>query len=455
MNLLNLIEKYVKMRKASSTKGGEWHGPCPFCGGNDRFHVWPDQNEGKGGFWCRACNRGGDAINFLREKEGLTYQEACAELNIHIDANAPRREYTPQEFQPRQCDDPAQQWQERAEKLIAWGQENLKKYPAVIDWLSSRGITQAAAEQYRLGWNPGENGKDMFRARSAWGLEEILKENGKPKMLIIPRGLIIPYIAGGIIQRVKIRRPEEHRTERWDLPYFVLPGSSQATMIIGTDRAAFVVVEAELDAIACVSAQPYAGAVAVGSSHAKPDAAAYAIIQGATQILNALDYDRAGSGAGKWWSDHCGDKCERRPVPQGKDPGEAYKMGTPLGEWIKRGVRPDIKVSIQTSGNKPHGTSAPPVPQRPQALDIDAIAAERGISPLVVELWQLLRRNPMVKIIKRKDGNFKFMKNGRLGIGENDNGGRIHDLVVREPDVFEFILGHEAEEIDGRNFIRM
>lgn len=451
MNLLNLTERYVKMRKASSTKGGEWHGPCPWCGGNDRFHVWPEQNEGRGGFWCRSCNKGGDAITFLREKEGLTYHEACAELNIRIEENAPRREHRPPEFQPRQCDDPAQQWQEHAEKLVTWGQENLKKNQAIIEWLAARGIDRAAAEQYRLGWNPGENDKDLFRARKAWGLDEILKENGKPKMLIIPRGLVIPYITDGIIQRVKIRRPEEHRTEKWDLPYYVLPGSSQTTMIIETGRQAFVVVESELDGIACATAQSYAGAIVVGSSHAKPDAAAYAILQGATQILNALDYDKAGTGAGKWWSEHWAHKCDRWPVPQGKDPGEAYKLGTDLGKWIERGVCPKVKVAIQGGGRKAPGTDAQPAPQpqRPRGIDMDAIAAERGISPLVVELWQLLRKNPAVKIINRKNGGFSLLRNGKPGVG-----GRIHELIVREPVVFDYILEHEDEELDGRNFIK-
>lgn len=29
----------------------EWHGPCPTCGGTDRFIVWRD----RGNYWCRQC----------------------------------------------------------------------------------------------------------------------------------------------------------------------------------------------------------------------------------------------------------------------------------------------------------------------------------------------------------------------------------------------------------------
>ena len=38
-------------------KGHERHGPCPLCGGRDRFVVWPDANRA----WCRQCNEGGSA----------------------------------------------------------------------------------------------------------------------------------------------------------------------------------------------------------------------------------------------------------------------------------------------------------------------------------------------------------------------------------------------------------
>jgi hypothetical protein len=36
--------------------GGEWIGPCPVCGGKDRFAINPSK-----GLWnCRGCGRGGE-----------------------------------------------------------------------------------------------------------------------------------------------------------------------------------------------------------------------------------------------------------------------------------------------------------------------------------------------------------------------------------------------------------
>ena len=78
MNTLDLAMKNVVLKKASGTNGGEWQGPCPACGGDDRFHVWPEQNEGKGAYWCRGCGKTGDNIQYLRDFCGLSFRDACA-----------------------------------------------------------------------------------------------------------------------------------------------------------------------------------------------------------------------------------------------------------------------------------------------------------------------------------------------------------------------------------------
>jgi hypothetical protein len=39
MNILDLAEKHVDLKRVASTKGGEYAGPCPGCGGDDRFRV--------------------------------------------------------------------------------------------------------------------------------------------------------------------------------------------------------------------------------------------------------------------------------------------------------------------------------------------------------------------------------------------------------------------------------
>lgn len=53
-------------------KPPELAGPCPVCGGTDRFGV----NIKKQMFYCRKCDVGGDVITFVRHVDGCTFKEA-------------------------------------------------------------------------------------------------------------------------------------------------------------------------------------------------------------------------------------------------------------------------------------------------------------------------------------------------------------------------------------------
>ena len=450
MNTLDLASRKVNLKKVASTHGGEWQGPCPACDGKDRFHVWPLQNEGKGSYWCRSCGKAGDNIQFLIDFEGMNFKEACEYLQINPHREVEKIPPSKPQYTPVAHRNPVQLWQEKAEKFLTWSQERLQENKEVMDWLAARGISAAAAKTARLGWNPGENGKDIFRTRKAWGLPELFKEDGRPRMLWLPQGLVIPYIIDGVLQRLRIRRPEGEPR------YYVIPGSSMSTMIISADRRAFVVVESELDAIACASSCELAGAVAVGTLEGKPDAAAHEALQNSVQILNALDFGDTGGGkkaaerAMKWWSSTYGDKCDRWPTPKGKDPGEAYAMGIDLGRWITGGLPPVLTITGASSETTiSPGDSPDRKIKRTSNLtqqQMAEIAAEKGLSPQVLELWGLLRANPGVKIINNAD-NFTILRNGKYVRG------RINHLVFREPEVSDHILNHEAEEIDGNNLV--
>lgn len=466
MNTLDLASRRVELRKASSTHGGEWQGPCPACGGTDRFHVWPEQNEGRGGYWCRGCGKTGDNIQFLRDFEGLSFRDACARLNItvpdrpdhHSPGSGSSPAHTKPEFKPETHPAPADLWQEKAEKLVAWSQENLAGNKDVLAWLAGRGIDADTAYYYRLGWNPGENGKDLYRPRKAWGLPELLRDDNRPKALLIPRGLVIPYIVGGVIHRIRIRRPEAHRTKEWSTPYHVLSGSSMATMILARDRRAFLVVESELDGIAVAAATPLVGAVALGSVSAKPDVEVSAVLRSALQILNALDYGDMGGGAKAasraiaWWTENFR-HCDRWPVPKGKDPGEAVRLGIDLARWIEAGLPPALTIGNVRGledGVIPPGMTRGISPLASAIENVNKALAETSrildLAPAVLELLGLLRKNPSVKIINTP-GRYTVLRDGKYV------GGRINELVFRDAAVMDYIASHPAAEIDGTNLI--
>lgn len=52
--------------------GGEHVGPCPECGGRDRFSI----NTRKGVFWCRRCENKGDAIALVMWLQRLSFPKA-------------------------------------------------------------------------------------------------------------------------------------------------------------------------------------------------------------------------------------------------------------------------------------------------------------------------------------------------------------------------------------------
>jgi len=61
-----------QQKRAASTNGGEWGTPCIWCGGDDRFRVWPRHPDGPRA-WCRRCGRGGDAFDLINELQGLGF----------------------------------------------------------------------------------------------------------------------------------------------------------------------------------------------------------------------------------------------------------------------------------------------------------------------------------------------------------------------------------------------
>lgn len=72
INLIDLAERHSELRKESTL---ERSGPCPKCGGADRFHVSAEW------FFCRQCHpTRGDAIEWVQWLDGLSFVEAVAQL---------------------------------------------------------------------------------------------------------------------------------------------------------------------------------------------------------------------------------------------------------------------------------------------------------------------------------------------------------------------------------------
>jgi DNA primase len=71
------IEREIERRGFKLRRVGVEHiGPCPQCGGEDRFAI----NTKKQLFNCRGCGIGGDVIQLVEHLDGVDFNTACSQL---------------------------------------------------------------------------------------------------------------------------------------------------------------------------------------------------------------------------------------------------------------------------------------------------------------------------------------------------------------------------------------
>jgi putative DNA primase/helicase len=63
------------------------HGPCPICGGRDRFRF--DDRDGTGSYYCNQCGPG-PGLLLLRKPHNWDFKTACDEVDKIIGTNPPR-----------------------------------------------------------------------------------------------------------------------------------------------------------------------------------------------------------------------------------------------------------------------------------------------------------------------------------------------------------------------------
>jgi putative DNA primase/helicase len=62
------------------------HGPCPLCGGRDRFRF--DDRNGEGTYYCNQCGAG-TGLLLVRKLHNWTHREACAAVDRLIGTDRP------------------------------------------------------------------------------------------------------------------------------------------------------------------------------------------------------------------------------------------------------------------------------------------------------------------------------------------------------------------------------
>lgn len=356
----------------------EWASACPCCGGKDRCSIWPHEQEGRGYYWCRQCDVKGDGIQLLRDYASMSYGDACKRVGVAPVANLkapaipkskivePFQAVSGQLGQLEGVD--RDKWQIHAAKLVTWGTECLLRAPEHMAWLAARGLDEDAVQRYRLGFNPGERGRNcIIRPRESWGLPSVLKDNGKPKKLWLPRGIIVPQIMLGpdgadLVERVRIRRLDVDRQEfRPEHKYHVVEGSSMDLLWLPCtaqhDTGVVVVQETELDSymLHAVAGDLTSCLASMTSNIRNMSTAVFERLKNASCILVALDCDKAGAeGWPRWRATF--PRARRWPVPMGKDAGEAFGAGLDLRLWVQAGMPEGLRLAMP-AGQAPDMTS--------------------------------------------------------------------------------------------------
>lgn len=319
-DLFDLISRDVVLKKVANTHGGEFAGACPFCkAGVDRLRVWP--NSHKPGWWCRMCDRKGDAIDYLRA-HGYSYVDACKQLGQPVER---RSDAHPFVAPPVVCAVPSNQWRECAAGFVFWAQGHIEQ---ALPYLTGRGLTEQTIRKAGLGYNPAQR----ECSRSKWGMDAD-KEYGDRFWL--PQGIVIPSYADGALWRVQIRR--EIVRDNQDR-YKTVTGSSN--VLYGADslqpsRPA-VLVEGPFDALAVQQAAGDLAAVAASGTSGARHIRWITHLALASQALIALDADAAGDHAARFWLD---------ALPRGKrwrpyydDPAQMLQDGQDVRGWVLAGL---------------------------------------------------------------------------------------------------------------------
>ncbi len=335
MTILELAHQIgLNPKWVASTGGGEYHSACPTCGGTKRFYMHPSKQMSKcmGAYRCRECGIHGDAIEFARRFLNLSFQEAAQTVNaIIIEKTISPTFKKSYSSQITKLKPPPEKWISDASDFVEQAHQRLLHRKDILNFLASRGIPINVVIRHKLGWSE----KDEYFSRPDWGLDKQLNDNGKARLLWIPKGIVIPSIEpSGKVVRLKIRRCDWKKGD--ELPkYVAISGSMNGLNLIGnTTHNSMLVVESELDGYATENAvSDFAFVIAVGSNTKNPDNLTDNLAKNKTHLCILHDNDDAGRVMLRKWQ-QLYPHAKGYTTPIGKDIGEAIEQGLNIRSWI-------------------------------------------------------------------------------------------------------------------------
>lgn len=163
-DIVEVVSDYVHLVK----RGRNYMGLCPFH--NEKTPSF-SVNSARNFCYCFSCKKGGSPVNFIMEKEGLSYHDALLHLANKYNIKVEEKELS---------DDERRQLNEREALMVAneWAAAQMQKAlrdteegrDIGLQYFYQRGVTDEAIKTFRLGYN-SDSGHAIADAAKLSGMD--------------------------------------------------------------------------------------------------------------------------------------------------------------------------------------------------------------------------------------------------------------------------------------------
>ena len=164
LDIVDTISKYVVLKKT----GRNYQGLCPFH--NEKtpsFVVTPDKQI----FKCFGCGEGGDVLSFLMKINNQTFSEVIEEQASNLGIELPKKSTKSNIFKAEK-----ERLYDAMDLACKFFTNNLKSNSKALEYLSKRGISDAAISAFSLGLAPkGVNELKDYLTNLGFTVDELYK----------------------------------------------------------------------------------------------------------------------------------------------------------------------------------------------------------------------------------------------------------------------------------------
>ncbi len=407
LSVEEVINSYIKLDRA----GKNLKGKCPFH--NEKtpsFFVSPD----RGGYYCFGCGAKGDIFSFVQQFEGLDFMGSLkmlaerAGVALEFDRN----------------NDLNKTEKERLlaimEEATVFFEQGLKNFQEAIDYVKSRGITEATAKSFRIGYIPADwrllymylkskkySDQDMEKA----GLIKKPEEQNKEFYDRFRGRIMFPISdsSGRVIAfSGRILKDDGKSAKYLNSPDTIL--FNKSTVLYGIDKAKTdiriknysIMVEGQMDLVLSHQAGIKNTVAVSGTALADTLISKDNIVNNlgvvkrlSNNIILAFDSDEAGRKAAMRSARialSLGMDVKIAGMPEGKDPADLVLTDPTLWKDVLRNSKPVVEFQLDTVFSKKLDPR-----KLPQAL-------RDNVFPFIAPLTGAMEKAHYIKVIKEKTG---------------------------------------------------